>query len=91
MISSRQRQNTLDWKNFAGGKCMKCGYDRCLAALDYHHRDPATKLFHISQRVCTVRADGNGKVAQAIRAEIAKCDLVCANCHREIHSLDINE
>jgi len=28
-----------------GGKCQKCGYDKNLAAFDFHHRDPKTKKF----------------------------------------------
>lgn len=27
----------------AGGRCRLCGYDRCVAALEFHHLDPATK------------------------------------------------
>ena len=29
----------------AGGRCVLCGYDRCLAALQFHHLDRATKSF----------------------------------------------
>ncbi len=61
-----------------GGKCELCGYSRCTRALDFHHRNPATKLFAIS-------ADGCTRSWERVRKEVEKCILVCANCHREIH------
>jgi transposase len=32
----------------AGGQCARCGYDACIAALHFHHLDPATKDFALS-------------------------------------------
>lgn len=60
----------------AGGKCVRCGYDKCLSALQFHHRDPATKLFSLSSGI---------KRLDLMREEAAKCDLLCANCHAEAH------
>ena len=37
----------------AGGKCILCGYDRCVRALEFHHLDPGTKEFELAQRGCT--------------------------------------
>lgn len=54
--------------------CVDCGEEdvRCL---DFDHRDRATKLFNI----------GNHRVMSLVKvqAEIAKCDVRCANCHRK--------
>jgi transposase len=61
----------------AGGRCALCGYDRCQAALQFHHRDPGEKLFAISHQGIT------RSLARA-REEARKCLLVCANCHAEI-------
>jgi predicted HNH restriction endonuclease len=61
-----------------GGQCQLCGYDRCLAALEFHHPDPAKKDFSIS-------ADGSTRSWTRVRQEIEKCVLLCANCHREVH------
>lgn len=47
--------------------------------LDYHHRDPATKCFKISD------AEKYTFNKDRIRAEIAKCDLICCDCHRKLH------
>jgi DNA-binding CsgD family transcriptional regulator len=60
----------------AGGACLICGYDRCLAALEFHHRDRKSKLFALSRRGVT-------RAFEEARAEARKCDLLCANCHAE--------
>ena len=62
-----------------GGRCVRCGYDTCQNALVFHHRVPATKKFALS------RADMT-KTLEALIEEAEKCDLVCANCHAEIHA-----
>lgn len=61
----------------AGGECRLCGYDRCQAALQFHHLDPSTKSFALSLRGVTRSID-------RLRAEAAKCVLLCANCHAEV-------
>jgi len=62
-----------------GGKCIFCAYDRCSAALDFHHKDESTKEFGLSQ-------DGLTRSWERTKKELDKCVLVCANCHREIHA-----
>ncbi len=62
---------------YKGGKCSRCGYDRCQGALEFHHAD-GRKDFGISQ-------DGLTKSWERIEKELKKCILVCANCHREEH------
>jgi hypothetical protein len=62
----------------AGGRCVQCGYDRCIFNLTFHHLDPATKLFAMSAHT--------GRSLQAFREEAKKCILLCANCHREAES-----
>jgi len=60
--------------------CSICGYDKCFAALDLHHRNPKDKDYTISKM--KTYSD------KLIKIEVQKCDLICANCHREIHSRD---
>lgn len=62
-----------------GGKCVNCGYDRCSDALDIHHRNSSEKDFGISAR-------GYTRSWEKIKDELNKCDLLCANCHRELHA-----
>lgn len=64
---------------YLGSKCEICGYDRCHDALDFHHRDPGRKEFGISQKGLT-------RSWKRVKAELKKCILLCANCHREVHA-----
>jgi hypothetical protein len=59
-------------------KSCKCGESNPFC-LDWHHRNPDEKSF------CISRARNCRKSRATILEEIAKCDLVCANCHRKIH------
>lgn len=63
----------------AGGCCVLCGYDRCVAALHFHHLDPATKRF-------AVGGQGLTRSRATLRAEAAKCALLCSNCHAEVEA-----
>lgn len=62
-----------------GGRCFDCGHAGILASLDFHHRDPAEKEFAISHF---------GGAYRRLVAEVEKCDLVCANCHRIRHATE---
>lgn len=55
--------------------CMDCGGVFPPIAMDFDHRDPSTKLWTPSH----LPASGSFRV---LREELAKCDLVCSNCHR---------
>lgn len=68
---------------YRGGRCQICGYDKCIDALDFHHLDPDEKDFSFSERRAT--ALDRGRLKQSIKTELDKCQLVCSNCHREIH------
>jgi len=61
----------------AGGRCILCGYDRQPRALEFHHVDPAQKLFALSRKGVTLSL-------QALRSEALKCVLLCSNCHAEV-------
>jgi hypothetical protein len=57
--------------------CAECG-ERDPRCLVYHHRDPSTKRFQISQNAWS-------RTTASLFAEIEKCDLLCANCHQRGH------
>jgi hypothetical protein len=63
----------------AGGVCAVCGYDKCVAALEFHHLDPRTKRFALSRQGVT------RSFAEA-QEEARKCLLLCSNCHAEVES-----
>lgn len=58
-----------------GGKCSCCGYDKCIAALDFHHIDPTEKNERVTFSLKW----------EKVEQELKKCALLCANCHRELH------
>ena len=76
------------WKKFILANinmvCENCGYDKCFASIDFHHIDPAKKKFAIGNWT-------NGRYAytkknrQLVSQEMNKCNILCANCHREFH------
>lgn len=63
-----------------GGKCEKCGYDKNIAAFDFHHKDGFEKNFEIKIQLLNWKSDDD------ILEEALKCMLLCANCHRELHA-----
>ena len=65
-----------------GGSCILCGYSKCLRALTFHHRDPSQKMFELNVNQI------KGKPWEVVIAEAQKCDLLCTNCHIEIHAVD---
>jgi len=60
-----------------GGKCSRCGYNKDPAALEFHH--------HSGDKSFTIGAAAN-RGWEAVKRELAKCVLICANCHRIEHS-----
>ena len=69
-----EKQKAVDYK---GGKCIVCGYSKCLSALEFHHTNPEEKEGYNSH--WTFERNKN---------ELDKCILLCANCHREIHEME---
>jgi hypothetical protein len=65
---------------YLGGKCIDCGYNKCLQALEFDHVDPMQKEFTISGGHCFSW--------EKIKNELDKCVLRCANCHRERHATE---
>ena len=61
-----------------GGKCVQCEYDKCPAALDFHHINPEEKEFRLS-------GSKMRRKFETLVKEAEKCMLLCANCHRELH------
>jgi hypothetical protein len=59
-------------------ECDRCGENHP-ATLQFHHRDPQKKDFNLSEAV----NDGYG--IERIKREVAKCTVLCANCHAKEH------
>lgn len=70
-------QKFKSWK--AAQKCSKCGYAEDPQKLHFHHRDPSTKVLKVSRML-------HAYSMKAVWEEVAKCDLLCANCHKSAHA-----
>lgn len=55
--------------------CTDCGYRDHPAALEFDHLPGHVKLYRLAVMAA-------GSTIAKIDAEIAKCEVVCANCHR---------
>jgi len=77
-VTRRRRKVKRMLVEEAGGACTVCGYDRCIAALEFHHLVPAEKHFALSLR--------SARSISSSRAEAKKCLLLCANCHSEVEA-----
>jgi transposase len=78
-VARRRRKMKATLVADAGGRCRLCGYDRCQAALEFHHVDPSEKRMPLS-------ADGVAYALRTLREEASKCVLLCANCHAEVEN-----
>lgn len=55
--------------------CVDCGRRFPPCVMQFDHRDPATKKYVVSRMITRAHA--------TILEEVAKCDIVCTNCHRD--------
>lgn len=79
VVNTRRENLKAKCVAYKGGICQHCGYGKCLQAMAFHHRDPKTKSFEISGSHC--------RSWKQIKKELDKCDLLCHNCHAELHSV----
>jgi hypothetical protein len=82
-VKERQKQIRLkiaEIKLSAG--CSKCGYNKSAKALQFHHTND-DKEHNVS------RMAAQGRALRSILVEIEKCVIVCANCHAEIHDIEL--
>ena len=80
-VIDRKRQFKLKCLEYKGNKCSSCGYNKCVAALEFHHLDPSQKEFVPSHYDGTSWDKNKDRVIK----ELDKCIVLCANCHREEH------
>ena len=65
---------------YLGGSCKICGYNKCASALVFHHTKD--KEFAIADSI------GACRTLEKIFIEIEKCQVLCMNCHEELHDKD---
>lgn len=74
-----EREQRIRNEFFAKWKkpCQKCGEQR-LYLIQFHHIDPATKKFGISDGLLK-------RKIEICEEEVKKCVCLCSNCHDEFH------
>ena len=78
LVIERQKRNKELAVAYKGGCCFKCGYSKYIGALQFHHLDPTKKDKNWKRFK-------NRKFDSKFKLELDKCELLCANCHAEIH------
>ena len=78
-VSNTRRKHKKTIVGEYGSKCICCGYDKFVGALQFHHLNPSEKEFGLTH-------SGICKSIERMREEAKKCILVCANCHAEIEA-----
>lgn len=77
----KRRKNIADWFTKYKEKlsCQNCGESTSIC-LDFHHKDPGKKDINLAR----VKYWGYSLIT--IQAEMDKCVVLCANCHRKLHA-----
>jgi hypothetical protein len=83
VYSSNARKRRLELKRWMKDykknlSCKNCPEDHP-SCLQFHHRDPKEK------EMCLSHAQKSGWCIDRLQKEIAKCDVLCANCHFKHH------
>ena len=78
-VVEHRRRRKIRAVIYMGGACYSCGRSGPPGIFEFHHWDPRSKAFGISQ-------DGNTRSWARVVEELVKCVMLCANCHREVHA-----
>lgn len=76
-VTKRRRKIKAMSIEYKGEKCLLCGYNKFQGALELHHIESDKKEFGIGDK-------GYTRSWEKVKAELDKCVLLCANCHREV-------
>lgn len=78
-VHQAKREIKLRAIEYLGGKCNRCGYKGVPAVYDFHHKTPTEKEFNWG----AYRTSWS-----KLQPELDKCELLCSNCHREVHDAE---
>lgn len=76
-VKRRRRHLKMLAVAIKGGRCERCGYNRSIHALTFHHKDPANKDFTLSNNA--------NRSWSKNKKELEGCAMLCLNCHQEVH------
>jgi hypothetical protein len=75
-VRVRQRETVQLLRELRSGPCADCGGAFAPHQTDFDHRPGQDKRFRVTEGGAMLRATAD------ILDEVARCDIVCANCHR---------
>ena len=75
-VRVRQQRTVEFLRELRAGACAECGGTFAPHQMDFDHRDGSTRSFRLTSGGAMLRP------MAALLDEVAKCDVVCANCHR---------
>jgi len=78
LAKNRRDVELKKWLRNQKTKCERCP-ETHVAALQFHHVDPSQK------EITLARAIANGWSIARMESEVAKCEVLCANCHAKEH------
>jgi len=73
----RKAENDLLIKKVLKKGCLICN-EKDPVVLDFHHIDPKQKKENVKSM--------SDRTEEKVLAEMAKCIILCANCHRRLHA-----
>lgn len=79
-------QKTQEYIRLLKTKCCKCGYDKNPAVLEFHHPEDNkdNEVAKLASKSWSI------PLKERIDIEVSKCEILCANCHREEHHKNLN-
>lgn len=100
-LSNIRRENSLERRKrvrllldkFKDVPCAACGVKFPSCCMDFHHRNPIDKHPVMRRKSSNVGMTSFGYAVklEVLLDEIAKCDVICANCHRIHHAQKTNQ
>ena len=85
--SEFKRKNKILFMQFLEKSgCERCGYDKCLDSIDFHHKNSESKRieFRIYRNVINSISD----ISEHLKTELDSCEVLCRNCHMDEHHGD---
>jgi hypothetical protein len=75
-VRERQARTLAFLRQLRELPCLDCGDRFAAYQMGFDHRDPSLKVFRLTEGRAMLKA------SSVLAEELAKCEVVCANCHR---------
>ena len=81
----RTKQKNILFESIKSFECNICGYNKTKYALDFHHIHEENKKFSICELLVNNKVKNIEELELYILNEINKCQILCSNCHQDLH------